>query len=123
MCFIDEETRRFLFFNDKLTNLIMEELIGKATKKMRGITLSLENYFLDVIFIFESELTEEEKTETRKVIEGIYHKVIPIVYNYEGEPLFTVKDIGLTITIVPSNIEINNKRANMGWVYLRKEYS
>lgn len=35
---------------------------------MRGITLNLENYFLDIIFIFEGELTEEEKTETRKVI-------------------------------------------------------
>ena len=123
MCLIDDETRQIILFNNQLTYFIMEGLIGKATKKMRGITSSFQDCFLNVIFIFESELTKEERTETEKAIEGISRKVIPVVYDYKGEPLFTVKDIGLTITIVPSNIEINDKIANIGWVYLRKEYS
>ena len=52
---------------------------GQVLNKMIGIKLNIQDGFFDVIFIFESELTKEERTDTKKFIEGIYRKVISVV--------------------------------------------
>lgn len=122
MCFIDQETKNIFLFNKSLTLIIMDELIGIASIKMRGIALNFQNYLLDITFIFESKLTTEEENAMRKVITDIFREDEFIIFNREKKPVFIIKDVNLNLVIIPPIIKVNYEKPNMGWVYLRKEY-
>lgn len=121
MCHIDKATLNRMDFHSIITNSIWEDLLGVATKKMRGITSNYQDEFLEVIVFFESELTEEEDSGMMEIKKGVTSNVIPIVYSKKAEPIFTVKEVVLKFIVAPSNINIFEKMGNIGWHYLRKE--
>ncbi|WP_241579683.1 hypothetical protein [Rosenbergiella nectarea] len=122
MCHIDKATVARMNLNSIITVYIWEALLGVATKKMRAITSNHQGEFLEVVFFFDSKLTQEEDAEMRKINNSIIYNVMPAVYNSEGEPIITVKEVDLTFIIIPSDMDILDKRMNIGWHYLRKEY-
>ncbi|MBT0729760.1 hypothetical protein [Rosenbergiella nectarea] len=122
MYYIDQAENNRMNFHAIITNSIWEDLLGVATKKMRGITSNYQDEILEVIVFFESELTEEENSGMMEIKKGVTSNVIPIVYSKKGEPIFTVKEVLLKFTVAPSNVNIFEKMGNIGWHYLRKEY-
>ena len=91
---------------------VMYSLLDRATKKMRGITADLdEDNILTIKMFFDSDLLEEEEEEMQ-------------VANTEVVADFfdDFKDIYLDLLVVPISISIYDKKGNLGWLYLRKEY-
>lgn len=122
MCDLDQATKNRMDLDILVTRCIWEDLLGVATKKMRGITSNYQDEFLEIIVFFESELTKEEDNEMRRIHRSVISNAIPIVYDFKSEPIFTVKEVGLRFIIIPSSIDIFEKMGNVGWHYLRKEY-
>ncbi|ENV48662.1 hypothetical protein P255_00173 [Acinetobacter brisouii CIP 110357] len=88
-------------------------LLGRASKKMRGITFNYDHKskIIETIIFFDSKLSEEEEEEMNiantEVLADIYNEVTYFL---------------LTLEIIPSSEAIVDKRGNWGWVYLRHEY-
>ncbi len=89
-------------------------LLGRASKKMRGITFNYDHksQIIETIIFFDSKLSEEEKEE----MEIANTEVLADIHN-------EVTDFLLTLEIIPSSEAILDKYGNWGWIYLRREYA
>ena len=85
-------------------------LLGRASKKMRGITFNYDHKskIIETIIFFDSTLSEEEKEE----MEIANTEVLADIHN-------EVTDFLLTLEITPSSEDILDKCGNWGWIYLR----
>ncbi|MDF7670807.1 hypothetical protein PT276_06300 [Orbaceae bacterium ESL0721] len=97
---------------NKVNQSIMYSLIDRATKKMRGVTADLnEDNILTIRMIFDNKLLDEEEEE----MQIANTEVVADFFN-------DFKDIYLDLLIVSESISIYEKKGNLGWFYLRKEY-
>jgi len=99
------------------------DLLGIATKKMRGITLNYNNSLLEVNTFFDNELTEEEEEEMQTMDTRLITSAYPYLYNSKGEVILNIDKFGLNLIVIPADIDISDKEGNLGWIFLRKEYS
>ncbi|TCB75157.1 hypothetical protein [Acinetobacter sp. ANC 4173] len=86
-------------------------LLGRASKKMRGITFNYDHKgkIIETIIFFDSTLSEEEEMEIANT------EVLADIHN-------EITDFLLTLEITPSSEAILDKCGNWGWIYLRREY-
>ncbi|MDF7671554.1 hypothetical protein PT276_10180 [Orbaceae bacterium ESL0721] len=97
---------------NKVNQSIMYSLIDRATKKMRGVTADLnKDNILTIRMIFDNKLLDEEEEE----MQIANTEVVADFFN-------DFKDIYLDLLIVSESISIYEKKGNLGWFYLRKEY-
>ena len=91
---------------------VMYSLLGRATKKMRGITANINNNNdLLIEMFFDSELTEEEEEE----MEVAHTEIVSDLYQ-EFNGMY------LNLTVITSSTSLSGKNANLGWFFLRREY-
>ncbi|OCG29405.1 hypothetical protein A9G33_09765 [Gilliamella sp. Choc3-5] len=114
--------KKIIDIRSKMMFYIMNDLVGVATKKMRGITLNYINNIMDINIIFDDELTEEEEEEMQQVDTDAISSAYPILYDWQNRPILNIEQMNLNLIIIPSNIPIINQKGNLGWFYLRKEY-
>lgn len=88
-------------------------LVGRASKKMRGISFNYdhERKTIETIIIFDSPLSEEEQEE----MEVANTEVLADIHN-------EVAGFFLTLKVIPSFKSILDQHGNWGWIYLRHEY-
>lgn len=107
---------------NKMQFYIMNSLLGVATKKMRGITLNYVNYIMDITLFFDSELTDEEEDEMLNVDTDALSSAYPILFDWQGNPIIKIEQMNLHLEIIEPTISLMDKKGNLGWIYLRKEY-
>ncbi|MDF7669604.1 hypothetical protein PT276_00045 [Orbaceae bacterium ESL0721] len=79
---------------------------------MRGVTADLnKDNILTIRMIFDNKLLDEEEEE----MQIANTEVVADFFN-------DFKDIYLDLLIVSESISIYEKKGNLGWFYLRKEY-
>ncbi|MDF7670424.1 hypothetical protein PT276_04275 [Orbaceae bacterium ESL0721] len=107
----DKTRKEQIELENRVNASTMYSLLDRATKKMRGITASVINDDLTIEIFFDSELTEEEKEEMEcahtEIISDLYQEFIGMYLN---------------LSIISSEIPLYDKKGNLGWFYLRKEY-
>ncbi|NUE65640.1 hypothetical protein [Snodgrassella sp. ESL0253] len=91
----------------------MYSLIGRSSKKMRGISLNYDEQFMTIEMFFDEKLTEEEEEEMEYAHAEVVSDIFPQIYD---------GGIKLVFKICPANESILDKKGNLGWFYLRKEY-
>ncbi|OCG77232.1 hypothetical protein A9G42_01010 [Gilliamella sp. Nev6-6] len=97
---------------NQINQSVMYSLLGRATKKMRGITAELnKDNLLTIKMFFDNNLSEEEEEE----MQIANTEVVADFFN-------DFKDIYLDLLVVHKSIDICDKKGNLGWFYLRKEY-
>lgn len=97
---------------NRVNQSVMYSLLDRATKKMRGITADLnEDNLLIIKMFFDVDLSDNEEEEMQ-------------VANTEVVADFfdTFKDIYLELLVIPEGTSIYDKKGNLGWFYLRREY-
>ncbi|WP_141674811.1 hypothetical protein [Gilliamella sp. WF3-4] len=91
----------------------MYSLIGRSSKKMRGISLNYDEKFMIIEMFFDEKLTNEEEEEMECAHSEVVSDIFPQIYD---------GGIKLVLTILPIEENILDKKGNLGWFYLRKEY-
>ncbi|WP_392551806.1 hypothetical protein RHO14_10055 [Orbus wheelerorum] len=90
----------------------MYSLLDRATKKMRGITANWDGTDLLIEMFFDCELTEDEEEEMQiantEVVSDLYQEF---------------KGMYLNLTVIKPSVSLYDKKGNLGWFYLRKEYA
>lgn len=114
---------KIIDIRSKMMLYIMNNLVGVATKKMRGITLNYFNKTMDINIFFDDELTEEEEEEMQQVDNDAISSAYPILYNWQGKPILNIEQMNLNFIVIPSRLSIMDEKGNLGWFYLRREYS
>ena len=109
--YINKTKEEQVKFKNRINLCIMYSLIDLAPKKMRGVTASIINRDLTIEIFFDSELSEEEEEEMEcahtEIVSDLYQEFVGMY---------------LKLTVIPSDIQLYDKRGNLGWFYLRKEY-
>lgn len=107
--------------NDVMLHLF-SDLLGTATRKMRGISLNYSGKKLSIQVFFDSELNEEEEDEMLCMDLSFIASLGKGIYNYKDELILEVELVGTNFFIVPCEIDIYDREGNLGWIFLRKEY-
>lgn len=102
---------QFIKLKHEVNRSVMNSLIGCATKKMRAVTAILENRNLIINMFFDNDLTEEEEAEMQNANTEV---ISDLHYDFDL--------IDLTLITVDSAITLLDRKGNLGWFYLRKEY-
>lgn len=109
--YIDKKREEQIKIENRVSLYIMYSLIDRASKKMRGITASIIGQDLIIEIFFDSELSIEEEEEMQcahtEVVSDLYQEFI---------------GMHLNLIVIPSSTPIYDKKGNMRWYYLRKEY-
>lgn len=108
--------------HSKMTFYIMNSLLGIATKKMRAISLNYMDRVMDINIIFDSELTKEEEEEMMEADSDALSSAYPVLFDWQGKPILEVDKMNLNLIVIPSSVSILDKKGNIGWIYLRREY-
>ncbi|MBC9129955.1 hypothetical protein JMI89_04800 [Frischella sp. Ac48] len=114
--------KEIIDIRSKMMFYIMNDLVGVATKKMRGITLNYMNDIMDINIIFDDKLTEEEEEEMQQIDTNTISSAYPILYDWQNRPILNIKQMNLNLIVIRPDIPIINKKGNLGWLYLRREY-
>lgn len=111
-----------LEIRSKIMSYLTSDLIGIATRKMRGITLHYDNKILDIRVVFDAPLTDEEEDEMIEIDTNLTSSAYPYLYNNRSEVILNIEQCGFVFFVIPSDIDISDKVGNLGWFFLRKEY-
>jgi len=107
---------------DQMMLFLFNDLLGVATKKMRGITLNYVNRLLELRVIFDTELTAEEEDEMIDIDTTLISSGYPNLLNDKNEIILNIKLFDTKFFIIPCEIDISDREGNLGWIFLRKEY-
>ena len=107
---------------NKIMRYIFSDLLGVATRKMRGITLNYDKGLLELRVFFDSELTNEEEDEMIDIDTALISSSYPNFFNNKGEVIFNMDFFDKKFFIIPCEIDISDREGNLGWIFLRKEY-
>ncbi len=107
----DKTNEEKVKIENRIKLYIMHCMIDRATKKMRGITASIIDQDLTIEIFFDSDLTEEEEEEMEcahtEVVSDLYQEFVGMYLN---------------LTVIPISTPLYDKKGNLGWLYLRREY-
>ncbi|MDG9730374.1 hypothetical protein OXI21_08110 [Ignatzschineria sp. RMDPL8A] len=108
-----KKKNKLIIIETELKKSTFYSLIGRASKKMRGISFNYQDSVFTIEFFFDQELTEEEEEEMEYAHTEVLADIWPDIYD---------GDIRLKLTVVPVTKDIFEKKGNRGWIFLRKEY-
>ncbi len=98
---------------NEINRSTMYSLLGRSTKKMRGISLNYDEQFMIIEMFFDEKLTNEEEEEMEYAHSEVVSDIFPLIYD---------GGIKLVLTVLPIEENILDKKGNLGWFFLRREY-
>jgi hypothetical protein len=107
---------------NQMTLHIIYSLIGDFSKKMRGITLDFDGQDLVMEMIFDDELTEEEEENMDFAHTRVAASIFPNLFDDHNNVILSMRYFELKLMVIDTTNSILDKKGNLGWFYLRKEY-
>jgi len=108
---ISKNIQKYMDFYNEMRLVVTYAMLGRVTKKLRGVTLNFNGVTVQLEIFLDSEPTEEEAEELSE-IETDMICAYPSDKDYRSD---------FIISVVASNIDISDRRRNWGWIFLRRE--